>query len=87
MTDLEALRNARGNNDAPAAKARAAETPSADNGAAIAAAGAASAFLVGAAMVGGYGKGANILNGCTIAAEKARSRSSWGPTVRVNPLP
>ncbi|WP_051150374.1 ABC transporter ATP-binding protein [Rubellimicrobium thermophilum] len=37
------------------------------------------AFLVGEAMVGGYGRGPSILNGCTIAAEKGQIAVIVGP--------
>ena len=37
------------------------------------------AFLEGQAMIGGYGTGPSILNGCTIAAEKGRITVIVGP--------
>ncbi len=37
------------------------------------------AFLVGEGMVGGYGKGVNILNGCTIAADRGQIAVIVGP--------
>ena len=40
---------------------------------------AAVTFLVGEAMTGGYG-GADILHGCTIAVDRARSPSSSART-------
>lgn len=43
------------------------------------AAGVADAFLAGEGMVGGYGRGADILNGCTIAAEKGQIAVIVGP--------
>jgi branched-chain amino acid transport system ATP-binding protein len=51
----------------------------ADNGGTRPAPGAVKAFLVGEGMIGGYGKGANILNGCTIAAEKGQIAVIVGP--------
>lgn len=36
-------------------------------------------FLIGEAMTGGYGKGANILNGCTIAVDKGQIAVIVGP--------
>jgi branched-chain amino acid transport system ATP-binding protein len=36
-------------------------------------------FLIGEAMTGGYGRGANILNGCTIAVEKGQIAVIVGP--------
>ncbi|NAZ36909.1 ABC transporter ATP-binding protein [Rubellimicrobium sp. CFH 75288] len=41
--------------------------------------GAVRAFLTAEAMVGGYGRGANILNGCTVAAEKGQIAVIVGP--------
>ncbi len=42
-------------------------------------------FLIGEAMTGGYGRGANILNGCTIAVEKGKIAVIVGPTAPENP--
>ncbi len=39
----------------------------------------AAPFLVGEAMTGGYGRGANILNGCTVAAERGEIAVIVGP--------
>jgi branched-chain amino acid transport system ATP-binding protein len=36
-------------------------------------------FLIGEAMIGGYGRGANILNGCTVAAEQGEIAVIVGP--------
>jgi branched-chain amino acid transport system ATP-binding protein len=36
-------------------------------------------FLIGERMTGGYGRGANILNGCTIAVEKGQIAVIVGP--------
>lgn len=36
-------------------------------------------FLIGEAMTGGYGKGANILNGCTVAVDKGKIAVIVGP--------
>jgi branched-chain amino acid transport system ATP-binding protein len=36
-------------------------------------------FLIGEAMTGGYGTGANILNGCTVAVEKGQIAVIVGP--------
>jgi branched-chain amino acid transport system ATP-binding protein len=36
-------------------------------------------FLIGQSMTGGYGRGANILNGCTIAVEKGQIAVIVGP--------
>jgi branched-chain amino acid transport system ATP-binding protein len=80
MTDLEALRDDRGNNDRSAARGSSGEGfHAADNSHTRPAPYVTDAFLVGEAMVGGYGKGANILNGCTIAAEKGQIAVIVGP--------
>ena len=80
MSDLEALRDNRGNNDRSATKDSGAGTfHVADNSETRPAPSVVNAFLVGEAMVGGYGKGANILNGCTIAAEKGQIAVIVGP--------
>ncbi len=36
-------------------------------------------FLIGDGMIGGYGRGANILNGCTVAAEQGEIAVIVGP--------
>jgi branched-chain amino acid transport system ATP-binding protein len=36
-------------------------------------------FLIGDSMTGGYGSGANILNGCTVAVEKGQIAVIVGP--------
>ena len=80
MTDLEALRDDRGNNDRSAAKQNGgAGYHEADNSRTRPAPSLTEAFLIGEAMAGGYGKGANILNGCTIAAEKGQIAVIVGP--------
>ncbi len=80
MTDLEALRDDRGNGDRSAPKeSRVGELHVADDSATRPTSTVAAAFLVGESMVGGYGKGANILNGCTIAAEKGQIAVIVGP--------
>ncbi|EYD73542.1 Branched-chain amino acid transport ATP-binding protein LivF [Rubellimicrobium mesophilum DSM 19309] len=80
MSDLDALRDDRGNNDRSATKENVASTLHvADNSGTRPAPGVVNAFLVGEAMTGGYGKGANILNGCTIAAEKGQIAVIVGP--------
>lgn len=80
MTDLEALRDDRGNNDRSAARPNGgAGYHEADNSRTRPATSLTDAFLIGEAMAGGYGKGANILNGCTIAAEKGQIAVIVGP--------
>ena len=80
MTDLEALREDRGNNDRSAARqSGGAGYHEADNSRTRPAPSLTEAFLIGEAMAGGYGKGANILNGCTIAAEKGQIAVIVGP--------
>ena len=82
MTDnLDALRDDRGNRDASITNRHGMGTldagDMAQGGPAVAAPGGP--FLIGEAMAGGYGKGANILNGCTIAAEKGQIAVIVGP--------
>jgi branched-chain amino acid transport system ATP-binding protein len=77
MTDLDALRDDRGNNDLLAGQGGAAYV--ADNGTTRPAPMVTNAFLVGEGMIGGYGKGPNILNGCTIAAERGQIAVIVGP--------
>ena len=80
MSDLDALRDSRGNNDRSIAKENSGGSLHvADNSATRPAPSVVNAFLVGEAMTGGYGKGANILNGCTIAAEKGQIAVIVGP--------
>ena len=80
MSDLDALRDDRGNNDRSVTKDGGGSTLHvADNRETRPAPGLAQAFLVGEGMVGGYGKGANILTGCTIAAEKGQIAVIVGP--------
>ncbi|TNC71959.1 ABC transporter ATP-binding protein [Rubellimicrobium roseum] len=80
MTDYEALRDNRGNNDRSIAKDNGSGgLHVADNRQTRPAPSVSRAFLVGEAMVGGYGKGPSILNGCTIAAEKGEIAVIVGP--------
>jgi branched-chain amino acid transport system ATP-binding protein len=80
MNDLDALRDDRGNNERSVTREGGAGTLHvADNRGTWPAPGTVKAFLVGEGMVGGYGKGANILNGCTIAAEKGQIAVIVGP--------
>jgi branched-chain amino acid transport system ATP-binding protein len=80
MSDFDALRDDRGNNDRSIAKDNGDGTfHVADNSATRPVPSVVNAFLVGEAMTGGYGKGANILNGCTIAAEKGQIAVIVGP--------
>lgn len=79
MSDLDALRDDRGNNDRSITKPGGEGIHVADNSGTRPAPGVVNAFLVGEAMAGGYGKGANILNGCTIAAEKGQIAVIVGP--------
>ncbi|SHI31807.1 ABC transporter ATP-binding protein [Wenxinia saemankumensis] len=51
--------------------------PAADGGAAASAAG--TAFLAGEGMTGGYGRGADILHGCTVAVDRGRIAVIVGP--------
>jgi branched-chain amino acid transport system ATP-binding protein len=79
-TDVEALRDDRGNHDRSAAHENGGGgLHVADNSQTRPAPMVTNAFLVGEGMIGGYGKGANILNGCTIAAEKGQVAVIVGP--------
>ena len=42
-------------------------------------------FLIGDAMTGGYGMGADILHACTIAVDKGQIAVIVGPMALVNP--
>lgn len=77
--DLQALRNSRGNHDRSITKPgpRSDAEPVPAGGHAHPAPGGP--FLIGDAMTGGYGKGADILNGCTIAVEKGKIAVIVGP--------
>jgi branched-chain amino acid transport system ATP-binding protein len=80
MSDLDALRDDRGNNDRSIAKDSGEGTfHVADNSGTRPAPSVVNAFLVGEAMTGGYGRGPSILNGCTIAAEKGQIAVIVGP--------
>lgn len=80
MTETyEPLRDDRGNHDASATKPDGSDLHIADNSGTVPATGATRAFLVGEGMIGGYGRGADILNGCTIAAEKGQIAVIVGP--------
>jgi branched-chain amino acid transport system ATP-binding protein len=77
MTDLEALRDDRGNNDLLAGQGGTAQAV--DNRRDPARAHRHECLPGREGMIGGYGKGANILNGCTIAAEKGQVAVIVGP--------
>ncbi|WP_210529844.1 ABC transporter ATP-binding protein [Rubellimicrobium arenae] len=79
MTFRDPLQDDRGNNDVTVARPGGTGLHVADNRGTVPSAGVAQAFLVGEGMAGGYGKGANILNGCTIAAEKGQIAVIVGP--------
>jgi len=80
MTDYDALRDNRGNHDRSMARDDGGDgLHVADNRLTQPAPGLTRAFLVGEGMVGGYGKGPSILNGCTIAAEKGQIAVIVGP--------
>ena len=80
MIDSDALRNDRGSNDrSAAADSKSSFLDVADNRHTRPVPAVSHSFLVGEGMVGGYGKGANILNGCTIAADKGQIAVSVGP--------
>ena len=81
MTDAhDPLRDDRGNKDASITRLDGGGgLHVADNAGTRPAPGLVDAFLVGEAMAGGYGRGPNILNGCTIAAEKGQIAVIVGP--------
>ncbi len=79
MTDLDALRDDRGNNDRSITREGGGTLHVADNSATRPAPTLTQAFLVGEGMIGGYGKGPSILNGCIIAAEKGQIAVIVGP--------
>ena len=79
MTDADALRDDRGNNDVLVGNSGGTQIGHPHDNGTIPAPGVVNAFLVGEGMLGGYGKGANILNGCTIAAEKGQIAVIVGP--------
>lgn len=81
MTEAyDPLRDDRGNNDRSVARENAGEgLHAADNSGTVPAPTVTNAFLVGEGMVGGYGKGPSILNGCTVAAEKGQIAVIVGP--------
>ena len=79
MSDLDTLRDDRGNKDRSVAQTAPTGPHIADNDGTRPAPVVARAFLVGEGMVGGYGKGPSILNGCTISAEKGEIAVIVGP--------
>ncbi|TNC51172.1 ABC transporter ATP-binding protein [Rubellimicrobium rubrum] len=79
MSDLDALREDRGNKDRSVASPVPIGVQIANNDGSRPASVVARAFLVGEGMVGGYGKGPSILNGCTISAEKGEIAVIVGP--------
>ncbi|MBP1804307.1 ABC transporter ATP-binding protein [Rubellimicrobium aerolatum] len=80
MTDThDPLHDDRGNNDASIVKPGGGGLHVADNSGTRPAPRLTDAFLVGEGMVGGYGRGPSILNGCTIAAEKGQIAVIVGP--------
>jgi branched-chain amino acid transport system ATP-binding protein len=80
MIDSDALRDDRGSNDrSAAADSKSSFLDVADNRHTRPVPAVSHSFLVGEGMVGGYGTGANILNGCTIAADKGQIAVIVGP--------
>jgi branched-chain amino acid transport system ATP-binding protein len=78
----DALREDRGNKDRSITRPAGTGGGFAQTGgpeAAVPGAGARDPMLIGEGMTGGYGRGADILNGCTIAAERGRIAVIVGP--------
>ncbi len=75
--DRDALRDDRGNKDRSITRAGGGTAEPVSGGKSFAAAG--SPFLIGETMTGGYGKGADILHGCTISVEKGQVAVIVGP--------
>lgn len=77
--DLAALRSGRGNKDASIANQRPTATAEAVAPGGQAHPAPGGPFLIGEGMSGGYGKGPNILNDCTIAVDKGQIAVIVGP--------
>lgn len=77
--DLKALRSDRGNKDASITNRRPASEAEPVPPGGVARPAPGGPFLIGEHMTGGYGRGANILNDCTIAVERGQIAVIVGP--------
>ncbi|MCC7319593.1 MAG: ABC transporter ATP-binding protein [Rubellimicrobium sp.] len=77
--DLKALRDDRGNKDASITRKQGMGTAEPVRAGGHSHPAPGGPFLIGENMTGGYGKGANILNGCTIAVERGQIAVIVGP--------